>query len=244
MLGGEDGDFEGSKGAAGIAIAFERPDLVGVSGDGELKFAVAAVGVSDGALQDFGDVRLGEGFEAEEGAATDEGGVAREERVFGGGTDEGDQAALDIVQQDILLGAGEAVDLIQEEDGAAAAGLEAAGGFIDDLADALDADGCGVLALEVTLGVGRDEFGECGFAGAGGAVEDEGGDRVGLEHAAEELAFAEDVLLSGELVEGARAHASSQGLDAAECCFALWCPQVLHREMLGMCGRGFATIRP
>ncbi len=103
------------------------------------------------------------------------------------------------------------MDLIQEEDGAAAFELEALGGFVDDLADALDADGGRVLAHELSLGVGGDELCERGLAGAGRAVQDHARDGAGVEHAAEELAGTEDVLLTGELGDGARAHACREG---------------------------------
>lgn len=55
-------------------------------------------------------------------------------------------------------------------------------------------------------------MGEGGFAGAWGAVEDDGGEAVGLDGAAEEFAWGEDVLLSGDLVERLGAHSRGEGL--------------------------------
>jgi len=62
-----------------------------------------------------------------------------------------------------------------------------------------------------TGGVG-DDAGEGGFAGAGRAVEDEGGELVGLDGAAEEAARADDVVLAHEFVQGAGPHAGGEGL--------------------------------
>jgi hypothetical protein len=118
------------------------------------------------------------------------------------------------------------VDLIEEQDGARAAALEPPRGLVDDLADAFDADGCGVLTLEVAARVGGDKFGERGLAGARGTVEDERCDGIGLEHPPQELALAEDVALAGELVESARAHSRRERLDAAERRLASWSPEV------------------
>ena len=59
-------------------------------------------------------------------------------------------------------------------------------------------------------------MGERGFAGAGRAVKKERLDAVGLNRAAEKLAGAEDVRLTGVFVEVARAHPCGERL-AAEC---------------------------
>lgn len=211
-----DGDLECGEGAAGVAIAEAGPDGEGVVGDGEGEFAEAAVGVGDGAAEERDDVGLAQRLELEEGAAADQRAVDGEKRVFGGGADEGDDAALDIAEQHVLLAAAEAVDLVEKEDGALTVVCQAALGGLGDLADAGDADTGGVLALEVTLERAGDDLGEGGFADAGRAVEQDAGERASIEHAAEEFARAEDVLLSGELVERARAHAHGQRLGGAD----------------------------
>ncbi len=224
------GDFEGREGAAGVAIAFYCPDFESIIGDVDGEVAVAAFSVGDGTLDDELDVFDCQWLEAKESAATDKGGVDAEEGVFGGGADEGDEAAFDIVEQDILLAAREAVDFIEEEDGSAAAAGEQAVGFLDDFADAGNADGRGVFAHELTFGVFCDQLGERGFPGAGRAVEDERCEGICLEHAAEEFAFAQDVLLAGVFVDGARPHAHRQGHDAAGEFFARFGEEVGHGE--------------
>lgn len=57
-----------------------------------------------------------------------------------------------------------------------------------------------------------DDGGEGCFSGARWSVEDEGGEAVRLDGAAQELALGEDVLLARDLLKGARAHAGGEGL--------------------------------
>ena len=57
--------------------------------------------------------------------------------------------------------------------------------------------------------------GQRGFAGAGRAVEDDRAEAVGGEQAAEEFAFAEEMLLADELVKSLRPHARGQRLGLA-----------------------------
>ena len=130
---------------------------------------------------------------------------------MGGGADEADDAALDIGEEDVLLGFVESVDFVDEEDGADAGGLEAIGGAGDDAAHIRDAALDAAEALETGFGGLGDDLGQGGFADAGRAEEDDRGDAVGLDGAAEELAGAEDVLLAGVFLEGAGAHAGGEG---------------------------------
>ena len=54
-------------------------------------------------------------------------------------------------------------------------------------------------------------MGEGGCADTGRAVEEEGGDAVGLDGAAEEHAWGDEVLLAGVFVEAAGADAGGEG---------------------------------
>jgi hypothetical protein len=108
---------------------------------------------ASGAVDEGFDVVFGEGGELEDLAAADQRGVDGEEGVFGGCADEEDQAVFHVGEQDVLLGAVEAVDLVEEEDGALAVEAEAFLGGVEDGADFLDADSAGVDLLEMALGV-------------------------------------------------------------------------------------------
>jgi hypothetical protein len=109
-------------------------------------------------------------------------------------------------QQDVLLGFVEAVDLVDEEDGGLAAQVAPGAGLVDLGADFGDVGFDAIEGLEAGAGGAGDDAGEGGFTGAGRSVEDQRGEAVGLDRAAEEFSFAEDVLLAGDLVERPRPH--------------------------------------
>ena len=97
------------------------------------------------------------------------------------------------------------MDLVDEEGGARAEGR----GFFGvdhDLLDFLDAGEDGGELDEAGAGLLGDDLGERGFADAGRAPEDDRGGVVALDQHAERLAGAEEMLLPGELVEGAGPH--------------------------------------
>ncbi len=152
-------------------------------------------------------MRATEGVDA---AAGEERGVDFEGGIFGGGADKADGAALDVGQEGVLLGLVEAMDLVDEEDGARAE----AGGFFGldhDLLDLLDAGEDGGELDEGGSGELGDDLGEGGFADAGGPQKImEVGSSL-LDGEAEGFAGAEEVILAGVLGEGAGAHALGEG---------------------------------
>ncbi len=118
-------------------------------------------------------------------------------------------------QERVLLAAVPAVDLVDEENRARAEG-EAFLGVGDDLANALHALGDGAEGDELGLGIARDEARDGGLAAPGRAPEE---DRAGvalLDRVTERAAGAEDVVLAGDFVERARAHARGEGRGAGE----------------------------
>ena len=126
--------------AAGIAIALDGPDAEGVVVGVDAQVAVAAVGVGDGAFEHVDDLVLGEGVEAEERGAARRARVDGEERFSVVAPMSVMTPRSTSARRTSCWGAGEAVDLIEEEDGAAAIALEALSGEVADLADAGDAD--------------------------------------------------------------------------------------------------------
>ena len=100
--------------------------------------AEASFGVGEGALEQSEDFVFAEGVQGVDAAAGEERGDDLKGRVLGCGADEADGAVLDVGQEGVLLGFVEAVNLIDEEDGA---GAESGGFFgVDhDLLDLLDA---------------------------------------------------------------------------------------------------------
>ena len=163
-------------------------------------------GVGEGAVEEGDDLGLLEGAEGVDAAAGEQRGDDFEAGVFGGGADEADAAALDVGEEGVLLGLVEAVDLVDEEDGAGAVG----GGLFGvdhDLLDLFDAGEDGGELDEGGRGEVGDDLGEGGFADAGRAPEDERGGVVVFDLQAEGFAGSEEVGLAEELVEGAGAHA-------------------------------------
>ena len=84
-------------------------------------------------------VGVGQRLEPEHAAAREERGVDGKRRVFGGGADEGDRALLDVRQECVLLRLVEAMNLVDEEDGACAFVGAGALGFVEDGAQLGDA---------------------------------------------------------------------------------------------------------
>ena len=215
------GDVEGVEGVACVAA--------GVGGDGCEGFSIGfdagcaepIFGVGEGSFEEADDLVLGEGYERVDATAGEERGVDLEGGIFGGGADEADGAALDVGEEGVLLGLVEAMDLVDEEDGARAE----AGGFLGldhDLLDLLDAGEDGGELDEGGAGGVGDDLGEGGFADTGWAPEDHGGGVVGLDGEAEGFAGAEEVLLAGVFGEGAGAHALGE-----------WCAAVGERLRVG-----------
>ena len=109
-------------------------------------------------------------------------------------------------QKGILLRFVEAMNLVDEDDGARAV-LAGAVGIAHDLLDFLDAGEHGGKLDEVGLGDAGDDLGERGLAGPGRAPEDHRGGIVALDLHAQRLAGPDEMLLADEFIERARTHA-------------------------------------
>ena len=208
---GLDGQFQRVEHAAGVAVGHVHQVRQRIVVELDVELAVAALGIGQRLASDREEVVLRERLELEDAAAADQRLVDLEIGVLGGRADQDDRAVLDPRQQRVLLGLVEAVDFVDEEDGAlgklAAAFLR--GG--DGRADVRDARQHGVDGDEVAArGVG-DDARQRGLAGAGRPVEDDGAELVGLDRAAQQPARPDDVLLADELVERARAHPGGEG---------------------------------
>ena len=154
-------------------------------------------------MRELAEVVVGERLEAEQRAAREQRTGEREERVLGGRADEHEQALLDERQQHVLLGAGEAVHLVEEEDRALAALAEPGAGALGDLAHVLHARADRGERLERLGADARDEPGDRRLAGAGRPPEHERRQPVRLDQDPQRLARPEQVLLADDLVERA-----------------------------------------
>jgi hypothetical protein len=155
------------------------------------------------------------GLELEDARAAHQGVIDREERVGCGSANEDDGAILDIGQQRVLLGFVEAVNLVDEQQRALALAFEGVACFGEHVADVFHAAGDGIELAEPGAGLTREQVGERGLSRAGRTVENHCRQAVGLDEASQQLSFAQEVLLTDELIQRARPHAAGERLGLA-----------------------------
>ena len=160
-------------------------------------------------MQQRHDVLLRQRVQHKHAAARQQGAVNLEGRVFGRRADEDDAPLLDVGQESILLRLIEAVDFVHEHNRADAE-MPVAFRLLHHLPDFLDAAGDGGEVDEVALGLMGDNLRERGFPHARRPPENHGGHQIALNHAAQDFALADQVLLSGKLIEVLRAKALRQ----------------------------------
>ncbi len=114
---------------------------------------------------------------------------------------ERDDAFFDRRQERILLRLVEAVDLVAEEDRAAAVDAPALLGLADDLAHARHAFGHGAERDELSVGVAREQPRERRLAAARRSPQNHAADRAVLDRFAQRFAGTEQLLLADEFVE-------------------------------------------
>lgn len=170
-------------------------------------------GVLQGPAEELDDLRGSEGFEDINFCAREKRGDDFKGRIFCGGADEENVAGFDVRQEGVLLGFVEAVDFVDEDDGADA-GAGAAFGFGHDFFDFFYAAEDGAEGDEFAFRETSDEASESGFAAAGRAPEEHGAKIVRFNLDAEGFAGAEEFFLADEFVEGAGAHALGERLQA------------------------------
>src|SRR6267378_6404035 len=163
-------------------------------------------------MEEFDDLRGGVGFEDVDLGAGEEGGDDFEGGIFGGGADEENVAGFDVREEGVLLGFVEAMDFVDEDDGAKA-GAGFVLGFGHDFFYFFYAAGDSAEGDEFAFGEAGDEARDSGFAAAGRAPEEHRGEVVGFDLNAEGFAGAEEFFLADEFVEGAGTHALGEGLE-------------------------------
>ncbi len=204
--------FQGVVSGAGIAIGEGGDAEENIVGDGDVFVAEAAVGVGEGAFEEFDDLGSRVGFEDVDLGAREKRGDNLEGGIFRGGADEENVAGFDVGEEGVLLGFVEAVDFIHEDDGALA-GTGFAFGVGHDFLDFFYAGGDGAEGDEFGFGEAGDESCEGGFAAAGRSPEEHGGEIVGFDLDAKGLAGGKEFFLADEFVEGAGTHAFGEGLE-------------------------------
>ncbi len=182
------------------------PRVTAGAGGDERDELVRELGVERGgpAAYDLPQRLLVERDELDHGAAREERRVHLEVRVLGRRADQRDEAVLDRVQHRVLLRLVEAVDLVDEEDRAAAVSSQPVPCARHHRADIVHPRGHGRQLLEGGSGRLRDDARERGLPDARRAVDDERGQAVLGDSEPKRGALTEYVLLAHQLVECAR----------------------------------------
>ena len=136
-------------------------------------------------------------------AARQQRAVQREGRVLGGGADQRDGAGLHHRQEAVLLGAVEAVDLVDEQQ-RALPGAPPARRLVERALQVGDAGEHRRELHEMQAGAGGEQAGDGGLAAARRAPQDQRGQRAARQHARQRAVGAEQVVLPDHLVERAR----------------------------------------
>src|SRR5439155_2549292 len=140
------------------------------------------------------------------------GGVHFERRVLRRRAEEDDVAVLDVREDDVLLRLVEAVDLVDEEDGALVREAADLARFLDELSKLRDAARHGGDPDEARLRHARRDRREGRLPGPRRSPQDHRRDLPRVERLSQEAALADDVLLPDELREVTRPHARREGL--------------------------------
>ena len=163
-------EFERVVGRAGVAVGERSYAEKNIVRDFDAFVAEAAFFVGEGATKKLDDLRSREWFEDVNLGAGEKRRNDFKGRIFRGRADEGDVAGFDVRKKSVLLGFVEAVDFVDEDDGAVTgARFVFCGGH--DVLDFLDAGENGTEGNEIGVRQPGDDAREGGLAAAGRAPE-------------------------------------------------------------------------
>ena len=177
-------------------------------------------------------MRLAEGLQPEEKAARHQRWVYRKERVFGRGADQDHPTVLDRLQQRVLLALVEAMDLVDEEDRAAAR-WQGCATRLDCLSNVGDPGADRRKFDDVRAGGRRQDRSQRRFARARRPPEDQRGKLTALSDGPERRAWPDQVLLPHELVQRVGTHPGRQRCGTGDGCRLLGGKKAL-RELIAL----------
>src|ERR1700688_2623720 len=169
----------------------------------------AAFFIDERASKKYNNLIFGQWLQHIDAAAREQGGVDFEGRVFCRRSDQADAAFFDMRQKGVLLRLVEAVNFVDEDDGARAV-LAGAGGVAYYPLDFLDAREHSRKFDKVSLCDAGNNFGESSFACTRRAPEDHRRRIIAFDLHAQRFARSDQMLLPNKFVERARTHAIRQ----------------------------------
>ena len=226
-----------------LAFARRAPDFLGKGQRG----AAVAIGHADerdprllverqrsalgflGAGEQSGDAVGLEPMEHQDAGARQERGVELEGRVLGRRTDEHDRTVLHHRQEGILLGAIEAVDLVDEEQRLPAVAASHAR-RLEHLLQVRDTGKDRRYLLEGEIGLAGQKPRDRSLAGARRSPEDHRAERARPDHARQDAVRAGDVVLADHLRQNAGPKPVGQRPSLRPLGRGVGCEQVRHRE--------------
>ena len=134
------------------------------------------------------------------------------ERVRCGGSDQRNGAGFNIRQQNVLLAAAEAMKLINEDNCLSSRCRQMLFSFGKQPTHIFDSGHGGIQLPKPSLCVFRDQACQRCFSGARRAVKNDGSDSISIEHAFQQAAFTQKMLLTSEFSQGPRSHSCRQRL--------------------------------
>ena len=137
--------------------------------------------------------------------------IDEEERIVRRCANENDVAAIDIGEKHVLLCLVEAVDLIDKQDAILSVHFFPVAGSLQNFPKDGNIGQYAAGAFEASVGCFGNHFGQCSFSASGRAIEDNAAEAVGLDGASQQFAFAENMLLPDDFIQGLRAHPRRQG---------------------------------
>ncbi len=202
-------DFQNVVGAARVAAGVAGDLLQHVVGGRQIHFAETALVVGESPPQQQDDLLFSQRLQHIDAAARQQRRVDLERRILGGRADQPNVAFFHVRQKGILLRLVEAVNFVDEDDGARAV-LPRPLGVGHDLLDLFDPGQHGGKFDELRLGHVRDDLRERGLARARRSPEDDRAGVVAVDLGAQRLAGADQMLLPDVFIERARTHAVGQ----------------------------------
>ncbi len=202
-VGEQDGGLERRQRRSGVARGELDEVIQRVVGERDAERPHPALRIDHGELEEHTDLIRLERLEAEEQTPRDQRTDEAVVRVLRRRADQRDRAVLDRRQEDLLLRLVPTVDLVDEQDGAEERRL----GVVHHAPRVRHAGAHRGELLEIGPHRDREEVGERGLPGARGAPQDHGGEVPAIDQLGERLALSEEVVMSDELLEVARAHA-------------------------------------